>query len=247
MRQLNYSQVQYLATHCADPLEIMKKLHGYYERPVHQAGERQGPLVGYAGTYEPGKQYVGHVYVNFAMADQWHTILETFARRLLPKMGSLAKDCVFCGAPMGGLKFSQALGSLLGKRSIFAEKKVTKVATPDSREESTLILNRYDVCQDDSVIIVEDVCNNFSTTGKLIDIIQSAGSKVRGVACFLNRSPHVDEEFVWKESIYPVFAVVRKPIPEYKQDNPAVASDVSRGNVIWKPKDEWDKLEAAMN
>jgi hypothetical protein len=45
----------------------------------------------------------------------------------------------------------------------------------------------------------------------------------------------------------PVVSIVRLPINEYKQDDPAVAEDIAKGNVAWKPKPEWDRLMMAMD
>jgi hypothetical protein len=38
------------------------------------------------------------------------------------------------------------------------------------------------------------------------------------------------------------------PIAEWVQEDPAVAGDVARGNVVWNPKnkDEWHRLMRAM-
>jgi len=44
----------------------------------------------------------------------------------------------------------------------------------------------------------------------------------------------------------PIFAVVRESFDQFEQDDPSVADDVSAKNVVWKPKNDWAKLEAAM-
>ncbi|MBL7058230.1 hypothetical protein ISS03_02730, partial [Patescibacteria group bacterium] len=92
----------------------------------------------------------------------------------------------------------------------------------------------------DRVIIVEDLCNNFSTTSKLVNLIETLGGVVVGIACILNRSPG----HIWFE--LPVMSVIHKPLPQYKQDDPEVAHLVRDGNVVWKPKHEWSKILAAM-
>lgn len=33
---------------------------------------------------------------------------------------------------------------------------------------------------------------------------------------------------------------------EYQQEDPLVVEDIQKGNVVWKPKDEWPRLEEAM-
>ena len=90
--------------------------------------------------------------------------------------------------------------------------------------------------------IVEDVCNNFTTTDQLIDLIEEAGGRTTAIVCLLNRS--VNGWYISKHNMaVPVANLVRMPIPEYKQDDPAVADDIASGNIVWKPKDEWDRLK----
>ena len=73
------------------------------------------------------------------------------------------------------------------------------------------------------------------------------------ILCFLNRSLDVDDtysfgvEFKANPLEIPVVSLVRKPIHEWRQDDPAVAEDVAAGNVVWKPKDDWDRLMKAMH
>ena len=52
-----------------DPLDLMRDAGAFYEAPRDAAGRRTGPLVGYAGKDAGGRQYVGDVYVNFALSD----------------------------------------------------------------------------------------------------------------------------------------------------------------------------------
>ena len=95
--------------------------------------------------------------------------------------------------------------------------------------------------------IVEDVCNNFSTTAKLVALIESHGASVAGILCFLNRSSTIDVSFEARPGLaLPVVAVVRKPFEQYAQHDAAVADDIARLNVVWSPKKEWPRLAAAM-
>jgi hypothetical protein len=43
-----------------------------------------------------------------------------------------------------------------------------------------------------------------------------------------------------------VISLVRQPIKEYRQDDKEVVADIQAGNVIWKPKNNWGPLSAAM-
>ena len=141
---------------------------------------------------------------------------------------------------MGGILLAGALGRELGTRVIFAEKKVTAVETPEKREESKLLVARHEIRPRDLVLIVEDVCNNFSTTGELVKLIVQSGGMAVGIACALNRAQATAYESI------PVLSRIHQPTAQWKQDDPAVADDITHGNVVWKPKDQWARLAAAM-
>jgi len=155
-----------------------------------------------------------------------------------------SEKLVFVGMPMGGIVLATHLAlQKHGSRGIFAEK---------AGEE--LVLKRHDLNPGDQAVIVEDVCNNFSTTTKAVNLIKKAGAEVIAVACFLNRSEKTAlnlyaNPFWPKEKpdiVLPVISLVHKPFPQYEQEDSAVADDVVAGNVVWKPKHEWDKLSGAM-
>ncbi|MFA5745204.1 MAG: hypothetical protein WC887_03255 [Candidatus Paceibacterota bacterium] len=236
------------------PLDVLVKCGGYYQCPKDASGKRLGPLVGYAGRDEEGRQFVGDVYVNFAKAERHLPVLESLAcelydSRLLSLMNSdlHAKVTGFCGAPEGGKALAVELASISGKQYIFPEKKVTTAATPNSREISKLVFDRHEPDEGDFWWITEDVCNNFSTAGTMVALIESFGARVVGIVCFLNRSLEVEFEYSPRSGlVLPVLSLVRKKIDQYRQDDPTVADDVRAGNVVWKPKNEWGKLAEAM-
>jgi adenine/guanine phosphoribosyltransferase-like PRPP-binding protein len=236
-------------------LNMLRSCGGYYSCPKSPDGRRLGPLVGYAGKYESpdGKklQYVGDVYANFSQLESNSEMLEIVARHLVAKLEfqiGLPPLTDFCAAPIGGYSLGTALGLASKLDVIKAEKKVTALATETSREKSELTFARHCICSDARYIIVEDICNNFSTTEDLIKLIYQGLGKVEAIACFLNRSLVVGDEY-FSETLgrsIPVISLVRLPILEYKQDSPAVADDVAKGNVAWKPKDNWPQLMRAM-
>jgi adenine/guanine phosphoribosyltransferase-like PRPP-binding protein len=241
----------------ADHLETLRRCGGYYACPRDANNRRLGPLVGYAGKYDGplGKmQFVGDVYANFAKAEVYPYVLRFFAQSLFNRVENVvgfANDDVLCGAPIGGYSLADALGSVMDIETIKAEKKVTALATADSREKSELVFARHSVEPGKDYIIVEDVCNNFSTTKELIQLIEKHGGRVVAITCFLNRSPSVDNVFSFlidgvESGKIPVISIVRKVIAEYRQDDPAVVADIAVGNVAWKPKDEWFRLMKAM-
>lgn len=230
-----------------DPLELLRRCGGYYQCPKDPSGKRLGPLVGYAGRDIQKRQYVGDVYVNFAKAERHGSVLTHVAVELKAKLALSGTG--FCGAPEGGKALANMLASLTNRQYIFPEKKVTVLGTPTAREESILVFDRHEPEAGEEWWITEDVCNNFSTTDKMAELIQTFGASVMGVVCFLNRSLEVDSEYRLKSGlVLPVISLVRKRIEQYKQDDPAVVEDIQANNVTWKPKnkDQWSKLEVAM-
>ena len=236
----------------AAPLDLMRRAGAFYECPKDAAGRRLGPLVGYAGRDATGRQYVGDIYVNFARAESRPRLLAVFSgllQTLARERGiALASASGFCGAPEGGKAFAYQIALDRGRRFIYPEKTIMAAATAGSRETSELVFSRHEPEPGQSWFIVEDVCNNFSTTAKLVALIESHGAGVAGILCFLNRSATIDASFEARPGlVVPVVAVVRKPFERYAQNDPAVADDVARSNVVWSPKKEWPRLSAAVD
>lgn len=246
---LTAAAVNEIVTGYDDPLKTLALLGGYYECPCKD-GQRLGPLVGYAGRDAKGRQYVGDVYFNWAIAEEWPFVLAHFAKELRPKMMQSFGLGVtaFCGAPLGGMTFGAILAYHYSGRFIFPEKKVRKAASATGREEADMVFSRHEPWPGESVAVVEDVLNNFSTTNDVLRLIRVAGANPRAIIGLLNRSLTIDNVFTDYSGVkLPVVALVRKPFAQYEQDDPLVAADVANGNVAWKPKNEWDKLMAAMN
>lgn len=239
-----------------EPLDWLRMCGGYYECAKDEKGKRIGPLAGYNGRDLKGRQYVGDIYANFAKAERHGPVLKEVAKRLLFDLstspargrGQWSDVTGFCGAPEGGKALGTTLSVLSGKQYIFPDKKTIALATEHSREKSELIFSRHEPGKGEWWWIVEDVCNNFSTAEELIDKIESYGAHVAGIAGFLNRSPFIDQLYLHPRHglSLPVVALVRKPMPEYEQDDPEVLEDIRAGNVVWKPKNDWDKLPASM-
>lgn len=234
-----------------DYLEILRMCGGYYSCPKDSNGKRLGPLVGYAGKYPATdgsqKQFVGDIYANFAKAEEYPHVLKYYTEQVQPKIAQiLPRLNVFCGAPIGGYSFADMLGLLCDRRVIKAEKKVTKAGTKDAREESNVIFGRHSVNSGDRVIIMEDVCNNFATTDALLKLIDQSGGTTVGIICLLNRSLNFDNEYFWQGTNLPVISLIRMKISQFQQDDPFVSDDIVNNNIVWKTKDEWDRLMKAM-
>lgn len=234
-----------------DYKEILRRCGGFYECPKDSYGKRLGPLVGYAGTYtEEGtsekRQYVGDIYCNFAMAEEFPQVMAYFAEVLAEKIrAQLGQIDYVLAAPMGGITLAVHLAERLDCRYVFAEKKVTALASKDLRQQETMQLVRHQIDPGSNVLLIEDVCNNFSTTGQLVDLVSKAGSEMVGVACALSYSEKT--EFNHSGLDIPVIAMWRMAMRQYRQDDPEVVEDMEKGNFVLKPKNEWARLMDAMN
>ncbi|MES2668302.1 MAG: phosphoribosyltransferase [Patescibacteria group bacterium] len=210
-------------------------------------GRLQTPLVGYAGRDDLDRQLVGDIYANFAKVERWPQLVRSHAALPLQKAleeSGLGLHLVCCGAPEGGKMLASHLGAATGCEYVHPEKIVLKPKTETSREKSELrFTGRHELFMGSRVLIVEDVCNNFSTTAQLIDEIESRGCEVVGIACVLNRSPTYRSEFLQGSRRWPVLSLWNEPFPEYQQDDPHVADDIAAGNIVWKPKEEWERLK----
>lgn len=235
-----------------DLLATLKKCGGYYQCPEDSDGNLIGPLVGYAGTYKGSDNqdlhYVGSQYFNFSRADQWPAVLRAFAHAAVLKLDRAdIEPRVILGAPMAGLKLSQAIADNTESRCIYAEKSVCWVARVGDEiykpPIENLKLARYEINPGDRVVICEELVNNFSTTGKLIELALAAGGEVIGIVCAINRSYPFANRFL----DIPVVSVIEASTPQYRQDDPMVAWLVETGEVIWKPKiGDWPRLQKVM-
>jgi adenine/guanine phosphoribosyltransferase-like PRPP-binding protein len=239
------------------PKQILEKCGGWYDCPKDANDRRLGPLVGYAGTYRYGgggvrKQFVGDQFADYAMIEQWPSIANYLViPRLMSKSDEISCDfkvTAFCGAPEGGKSIAQGLAGATGLRYAYPEKvedPEVKAAEGD-RTPTKLAFGRHRIHEGDRVAIVEDVCNNFSTTAKLIREIEQAGGTVTSILCFLNRSTEWRDVFRADGKAWPIVALWDEAMPQYEQESPYVAEDMRKRNYIAKPKLEIALLQEVM-
>ena len=227
----------------SDAYQILKDCNALYESPKDENGKYIGPLVAYAGIDENGKNFVGFHYVNIAQAEQEYLPRIELSKMMAEKITQVVgKPDRLIAAPMGGIIFAASTANFLECQVSFFEKKVIKLADEanNTREESELIYKRHNLNPGDKVVLFEDLCNNFSTTEKMIETLKGMGAEVVAIACIFNRS-NKDELMG-----IPVIPVVHMPIPEYRQDDPEVKSILESGNIVLSPKKEWSRLKEAM-
>jgi orotate phosphoribosyltransferase len=148
------------------------------------------------------------------------------------------------GVPEGGRSLALLIALELDCEFIYPEKKVLTVGTGGRREQSELAMNRHEIEAGTGGVIVEDVCNNFSSTAKILGVVEGQGAEAVAIACAFNRSGK--DVYEHSDRALPVLSVAQIPAAQYRQDDPFVIKDVEAGNVVWKPKAEWARLQKAM-
>ena len=171
-----------------------------------------------------------------------------WAERLLINYGSTLQNAdVFLGAPEGGKSLADKLAYHTSRGYCYPNVKETPVA--GGRPKKEFVWERHELERGLNVVIIEDVANNFSTTGKLMKLVIEAGCTPIALVCLLNRSLSVDTTFTCEHGEIPVVSLVRKPMPEYRQDDPEVVDDIAANNIVWKPRsspEAWQRLMDAM-
>ncbi len=219
--------------------DLLKRVGAVYECPINAAGIRTGPLVGYAGKDEEQRAFVGDVYVNLAVLERNADYLGSTANCLIGDYSPLRDVDVFCGAPEGGKSLALLLASKRGGLYCYPDQEVLA-----GTREKQLTFMRHDGCmQGKRVAIVEDVLNNFSTTQALVDLIKEQGGTVTAIVAVLDRSNTQDNS--WNS--IPIYPIIRKSIPQYRQSDEQVKDDIAKGNVVFRPKTQWDHLIKIMN
>ncbi len=226
-----------------DPLEVLYDLDGYYSCPK-DGDKRLGPLVGYAGRDDLGRQYVGDIYANLAKAEQWPWVYNAWMMKVKPALRGHQVD-TYVGMPMGGILVSADLARTMEARRIYAEKEVLELKTATSREKTRLVMGRHDeIEKGERLAICEDVVNNLSTAKEAIELYESQGGVVVAIITLLNRSSAID--YNHNGRLIPIVAMVHKPMPQYRQDDEEVVADIAAGNVVLKPKSKWIDLKFIM-
>jgi len=236
-------EIQKNQSKISSPLATLQAYEGYYKSPEDKNGVPLGPLVAYAGEYiDPDgntKNHVGLEYFNFARLESYPEPRKYFAALIAEKikLSGIKFDAVL-GAPMGGIMLATEISSYMGCRAIFGEKKVLEVGDPKlgKKEKSEQVVKRHDIFPGDKIILVEDVCNNFSTTAKTEAIISKKGGQLVAIVCAFNRSGSESWHGI------PVLSAAFLPTEQYKQEDELVKALVDNGNIEWDPKGNWDKL-----
>jgi adenine/guanine phosphoribosyltransferase-like PRPP-binding protein len=237
------------ALHGEDVLATLDAVGGTYDCPKNSAGERIGPLVGYAGQYRfdngtPDgvmKNWVGDYYADFAYAEQHPQLYAAWANRIAENLEKYNLD-VIIGAPEGGKAVAFAIAQRLGCRYVYPEKKIISYGDPKRRDETEMVFDRHFLIPGERAAIGEDVTNNLSTAGELIRLTQRKYAEVVVITSWLNRSGKQMYSNPGDGEAVPIESLLHREMAKYKQEDPQVAADVADGKVVWKAKHEFPDL-----
>lgn len=233
-------------------MTLSKRCDAVYICPT-EGSVRKGPLVVYAGKDSQGRNLVGDIYFNFRKIENHPEAVESFAEEAYDKLcryGLIDTFDTVLGIPQGGRTFGQILALVAGKKFAYADKK-PKPTEAGKKQEYTWDLSQFEFEEGERVALADDVFNNFQNTDNTLEQITLSGVKVVLLVGALNRSPVYDRFYVPKSGPYagqclPVVASIRKPYPEYKQDDPEVAADIAKSNLELEVKKYWARLRAIM-
>jgi orotate phosphoribosyltransferase len=237
-----------------DPWELSLRCDAVYECPKSALGKRLGPLVPYAGKDESGLNLVGDLYYNFGWIETQMLVVRFFAEVIAAKIQAvpeLAAATTIVGVPDGGRTLGGEIAASTGKRFVYPSKVPRQKAPGAIKEEFDFLFKRNELFGGETVIVAEDVQNNFNNSAETLESIGRTGARVVGFASALNRSPFVDSVFTptrgqFSGIAFPVVTAIRRPMPEYKQDDPEVAADIAAGNIELQVKAHWSKLKEIM-
>lgn len=230
------------------PFDVLREAGGWYECPKDSQGKRLGHLVGYAKRDELERQFVGEEYVNFAMIEEDVDVVLDLALLLKNKIPqTLLSSCdIICGIPEGGKTLATMLAHVCNKKFKYPEKKTIPPKKLGEREVSEFAFGRHKIKPERKIIFVEDVTSSFSSVEKVLRQIRKNVDyfTATAIVTFFNRSTKWDN-FYYSETekiCIPVINLIRRPICQYRQDNPDVVDDIKKENVIWDPKSSWEQL-----
>jgi orotate phosphoribosyltransferase len=227
------------------PLDTAYRLKAFYRSVQDKAtGEWLGPVVGYAS----GR--VGRVFFNYAVLEIFPHINKRFANLIVEELdreGILGLIDVVCALPMGGMKLSEAVGTVSDSRTVFLEKEVLEMKNDTAREKSRLVALRHDIEPGLRYILGEDVANRRTSMLEAGNLIEAGGGKVVGAFCFLDRAMDQSSSFTLAGgTVVPIVPLIRRPFDDFSPEDPMMVEEAAQNSFIPKPKENWRPLAAFM-
>lgn len=127
------------------------------------------------------------------------------AEKVLAAVVNQLKDMeidVVLGPAMGGVIVAYEIGRQLGKKAIFTER---------DKENDAMVLRRgFEIKKGEKVLITEDVVTTGKSALEAVDVVQSLGGEVVGIACIADRSKGKLQ--------YPIYSAIKLEIDTYESD-----------------------------
>ncbi|MDP6685671.1 MAG: orotate phosphoribosyltransferase, partial [Candidatus Omnitrophota bacterium] len=116
-------------------------------------------------------------YLQCAKVLQYPEYTEKLCRELANHFKDDKPTCVVAPA-LGGVIVSFGVAKVLGVRSIFTE-----------RKDSKMVLRRgFEIKKDDKVLVVEDVVTTGLSTKEVLGVVKQKSQNIIGVGCIVDRS-----------------------------------------------------------
>lgn len=141
-------------------------------------------------------------YIQCAKVLQYPEDAEKVLKTVVNQLKNLEIDVVL-GPAMGGVIVAYEIGRQLGKKAIFSER--------DKENDSMVLRRGFEIKKGDKVLITEDVVTTGKSALEAIDVVQSLGGEVVGIACIADRSKG--------ELQYPIYSAIKLDIESYEKDN----------------------------
>jgi orotate phosphoribosyltransferase len=145
------------------------------EKEVLNIFEKNGALL--SGHFKLSSGLHSAKYLQCALVLQHPDISERLAKDIALKF---KKDGIgfVVGPALGGVTFAYEVARALGVRGVFTE-----------RQDGKMCLRRgFSVGNEEKALIVEDVITTGGSTKEVIDVVESLGARVAGVASIIDRS-----------------------------------------------------------
>lgn len=241
-----------------DYLETIKRGDGYYEAVRDAQGKFLTPII-LTGSYEVRSgsrvfgSYLSLIHYNLAPLEQNPHVVNHFSIALRDKvveqLGNRQKSgdkTIDRLVVIPQTEFGIILAYHLGCGHAKPEKQVVRPATDHQLAQYELVFRRHRLERGQQVAIFDDVGNNFTGVYKLLTLLGQLHCQLVAVICIVNRSHQRCLPLPCYGDV-PIISLLHRPTLQYRQDDPLVAAEFSKGNVEGDPKGSWYRLLAAMN
>ncbi|HAO81387.1 MAG TPA: hypothetical protein DDW92_02750 [Candidatus Veblenbacteria bacterium] len=227
-------EVLRLIKSCGDNfVRLLQKLGILYVRPKRGL-EPIGPAVGRQSTYtnpvngEEPLHYVSENYYNGKVLLLYPLVIKHLAQAILTQMNKeyAIKEAEFQGLGPGGEMLAHILQLQMDK----------------------LLSNNSSINSDngrDKVVLVQDILEPIPL-GKAIEANRNKGKLASLICTIVNPDTYFTDFIHAPQGPIMLITLIKEVLVRYRQDHLLVKADVESGNIIWDPKNEWDKLAKVM-